>query len=162
MVSHQSRRSRRVRRQENLAQLRWHQLRRRSLGEWREGRATIKGAFTRGIFDISRLVTPGQAGRARRPRFSAAPSRHSLSNTPSPTAIGSNGGLPAIDGPTFLCSIGWDWIPAIRDRDTGIWQKVTLSASGPAVLQDPAVTSDLSLPSLASADIADPDRISRT
>ena len=44
--------------------------------------------------------------------------------------------------------------PAIRDRNTGIWQKVTLSASGPAVLQDPSVTTDLALPGLDSADIA--------
>ncbi len=38
--------------------------------------------------------------------------------------MGPNGGESAIDGPTFLSTIGWDWLPAIRDRDTGIWQKV--------------------------------------
>ena len=27
-----------------------------------------------------------------------------------------------LDGPTFVATEGWDWIPAIRDRDTGIWQ----------------------------------------
>ena len=37
----------------------------------------------------------------------------------------------AIDGPTFLSTIGWDWLPAVRDRDAGIWQKVYLSATGP-------------------------------
>ena len=31
-----------------------------------------------------------------------------------------------LDGPTFVATEGWDWIPAIRDRDTGIWQPVTL------------------------------------
>ncbi len=114
---------------------------------------TIKGAFTRGVFDISSQVTPGQPAAlavcvSPQPH-PGLPFEHTIAG-----GIGSNGGLPAIDGPTFLCSIGWDWIPAIRDRDTGIWQKVTLSASGPAVLQDPAVTTDLSLPGLASADVA--------
>jgi beta-galactosidase/beta-glucuronidase len=31
-----------------------------------------------------------------------------------------------LDGPTFLATEVWDWIPAIRDRDSGIWQPVTL------------------------------------
>ena len=114
---------------------------------------TIKGAFTRGIFEISALVTPGQpaalAVRISPQPHPGIPFEHTIAN-----GERGNGGLSAIDGPTFLCSIGWDWLPAIRDRDTGIWQKVTVSASGPAVMQDPAVTSDLSLPSLASAEVA--------
>jgi beta-galactosidase/beta-glucuronidase len=68
--------------------------------------------------------------------------------------MGLNGGMTAIDGPTFLSTIGWDWIPAIRDRDTGIWQKVFLSASGPVLIENPLVTTDLPLPRLDSADIA--------
>ena len=114
---------------------------------------TIKGAFTRGIFDISSLVAPGQAAalavRVSPQPHPGIPFEHTIAN-----GMGSNGGLATIDGPTFLCSLGWDWIPAIRDRNTGIWQKVILSASGPVVLKDPSVTSDLALPSLASADIA--------
>jgi hypothetical protein len=31
-----------------------------------------------------------------------------------------------LDGPTFVATEGWDWIPAIRDRDSGIWQPVML------------------------------------
>src|SRR5438270_12503725 len=57
---------------------------------------------------------------------------------------GANGGESAIDGPTFLSTIGWDWLPAVRDRDTGIWLPVTLSSSGPVLINDPYVTSDLS------------------
>ncbi len=112
----------------------------------------IKGAFTRGVFDVSSLVKPGQAAalavRVSPQPHPGLPFEHTIAN-----GLGSNGGLPTIDGPTFLCSVGWDWIPAIRDRNTGIWQKVTLSASGPVVLQDPSVTTDLAFPSLASADI---------
>ena len=66
---------------------------------------------------------------------------------------GHNGGATATDGPTFLCSVGWDWIPTIRDRDTGIWQDVTVSASGPVLIQDPYVSSQVALPGLGSADL---------
>ena len=48
--------------------------------------------------------------------------------------MGGNGGILSEDGPTFLCTLGWDWMPAMRDRDIGIWRKVTLSASGPVAM----------------------------
>ena len=37
---------------------------------------------------------------------------------------GENGGIMVLDGPTFVATEGWDWIPGIRDRNTGIWQDV--------------------------------------
>ena len=76
------------------------------------------------------------------------PIEHTLAN-----GLEKNGGITAIDGPTFLCTIGWDWIPGIRDRNTGIWQQIFLSASGPVLVQEPLVTSDLPLPRLDSAEI---------
>ena len=75
-------------------------------------------------------------------------------STPCATAWARTAASRAIDGPTFLCTIGWDWIPAIRDRDTGIWQKVFLSATGPVLIKDPLVTTDLPLPRTDSADVA--------
>ena len=66
---------------------------------------------------------------------------------------GGNGGDLMADGPTFGCTVGWDWIPAIRDRDMGIWQKVTLSTTGPVRVDDPSVSSDLPLPKMDSADL---------
>ena len=114
---------------------------------------TTRGAFIRGKFDITSLVQPGK---------SAIVAVH-VSPQPHPgvshehtirDGIGLNGGESAIDGPTFLCSIGWDWLPAIRDRETGIWRKVFLSASGSVLVTDPLVTTDLPLPKTDSADIA--------
>ena len=58
-----------------------------------------------------------------------------------------------LDGPTFLATEGWDWIPAIRDRNSGIWQDVVLSASGDATLGDTQVITKLPLPSTATADV---------
>lgn len=34
---------------------------------------------------------------------------------------------------------GWDWIRPIRDRNTGIWDKVTIEKTGPVNLQNPHV-----------------------
>jgi hypothetical protein len=122
---------------------------------WLNGKdvGAIKGAFVRGIFDVSSLVTPGQKATlavlvAPQPH-PGNPYEHTIAH-----GLGKNGGDTAIDGPCFLCTIGWDWIPAIRDRDTGIWQKVFLSATGPVVIEYPLVTTDLPLPSLATANIA--------
>ena len=43
-----------------------------------------------------------------------------------------------LDGPTFVATEGWDWIPAVRDRDTGIWQPVTLTATSAVKIGDAA------------------------
>jgi beta-galactosidase/beta-glucuronidase len=122
---------------------------------WVNGRqvGAMKGAFSRGIFDISQDVKAGKkavlAVLVSPQPHAGDPHEHTIRN-----GVGKNGGITAIDGPTFLSTIGWDWIPAIRDRDTGIWQNVFLSASGPVVIQDPLVTTDLPLPKTDSADVA--------
>jgi hypothetical protein len=113
---------------------------------------TTRGAFERGFFDITQNVKPGQkavlAVLVSPQPHPGISHEHTLRN-----GLGLNGGETAIDGPTFLCTIGWDWIPAIRDRDTGIWQKVFLSTTGPVVLKNPLVTTDLPLPRTDSAEI---------
>jgi hypothetical protein len=114
---------------------------------------TMRGAFVRGIFDITANVKPGSkavvAVLVTPEPNPGDPHEHTMR-----LGTGKNGGITAIDGPTFLSTIGWDWIPAIRDRDTGIWQKVVLSATGPVVVKDPLVTTDLPLPSTDSTDVA--------
>jgi hypothetical protein len=114
---------------------------------------TTRGAFIRGKFDISANVKPGKKAViavlvAPQPH-PGVPHEHTLR-----AGLGQNGGITAIDGPTFLATIGWDWLPAIRDRDTGIWQKVYLSATGPVLVKDPLVTTDLPLPRTDSSDVA--------
>jgi len=122
---------------------------------WVNGRqvGVMKGAFSRGTFDISQEVRPGKravlAVLVSPQPHAGDPHEHTIRD-----GVGKNGGITAIDGPTFLSTIGWDWIPAIRDRDTGIWQKVFISATGPMVLKDPLVTTDLPLPKVDTADIS--------
>ncbi len=112
----------------------------------------IHGAFIRGRFDVTSLVKPGEtavlAVKVSPQPHPGDPHEHTIAN-----GLGKNGGITAVDGPTFLSTIGWDWLPAIRDRDTGLWQKVWLSATGPVAIDDPLVTTDLPLPKLDSADV---------
>ena len=119
---------------------------------WVNGReaGTIRGAFIRSDVDISELVKPGRrailAVLVSPQPHPGVPHEHTVA-----LGVGKNGGETAIDGPTFLSTIGWDWLPAVRDRDTGIWLPVTMDATGPVVVKDPFVTADLS----ASHDSAD-------
>ena len=112
----------------------------------------IRGAFIRGNFDVTSHVTPGSdavvAVLVSPQPHPGAPHIHSVR-----LGIGPNGGLSSIDGPTFLCAIGWDWLPTIPDRDTGIWQKVYLSSTGPVTIKNPFVITDLPLPRTDSADL---------
>ena len=122
---------------------------------WVNGKqiGTIRGAFARGVFDVTDLVTPGESA-ALAVLIQPPPNPGNHAEKTQKTGTGPNGGILAKDGPTFLCSIGWDWIPTIRDRNIGIWQNVRLSSTGPVRIEDPFVTSDLPLPRMDSAEIS--------
>jgi beta-galactosidase/beta-glucuronidase len=107
------------------------------------------GAFTRGQFHI--VPTEGEnviAVRVSPPPHPGTPHEQSIK-----AGVGLNGGQLAIDGPTFVATEGWDWIPGIRDRNTGIWQPVELQAHGDVRILDPQVITDLPLPRTDSAEV---------
>jgi hypothetical protein len=55
---------------------------------------------------------------------------------------------------TMLCSVGWDWMPPVRDRNIGIWQPVYLRTSGQVTIVQPQLITDLpSLPDTGTARI---------
>jgi hypothetical protein len=112
----------------------------------------IKGAFIRGTFDVTNVLKPGQknalAVQISPPPHPGVPHEQSISAGPGP-----NGGMMCVDGPTFVATEGWDWIPAIRDRDTGIWQDVTLQATRQVKIGDAQVITTLPLPNISSADV---------
>jgi beta-galactosidase/beta-glucuronidase len=113
----------------------------------------IHGAFVRGIFNVTSLMRVGSSNvlavRVSPPPHPGIPHEQSIAAGP-----GENGGNLAIDGPTFVASEGWDWIPAIRDRNTGLWQGVELAASGMVRILDPQVVTKLPLPRLDSAEVS--------
>ncbi len=53
---------------------------------------------------------------------------------------------------TMLCSVGWDWIPPVRDRNMGIWQPVYLRTTGAVTIGHPKLVTDL--PKLPDTSIA--------
>jgi beta-galactosidase/beta-glucuronidase len=53
---------------------------------------------------------------------------------------------------TMLCSIGWDWMPPVRDRNMGIWLPVYLRTSGGTTIGDPKLTT--TLPNLPDTGLA--------
>jgi beta-mannosidase len=122
---------------------------------WVNGHDTgaIRGAFVRGLFDVTPFVQPGEtavlAVLIQPPPHPADPVEQTQA-----AGTGPNGGVFSKDGPTFIATQGWDWIPGIRDRDMGVWQKVTLAASGPVVVENPLVVSDLPLPRTDTADLS--------
>jgi hypothetical protein len=120
---------------------------------WLNGHSlgSITGAFIRGVFDVTNLLRPGSnvlAVRISPPPHPGIPQEQSAKGGP-----GENGGIMCLDGPTFVASEGWDWIPAIRDRNSGIWQPVTLTATAAIKIGDPQVVTTLPLPDTSRADI---------
>jgi len=111
---------------------------------WVNGQAVgrVTGAFMRGVFDVSQQLKADQdnviAVRISPPPHPGIPHEESLS-----AGAGENGGMLALDGPTFIATEGWDWIPGVRDRDTGLWQGVQLSASADVTVGDAQVVSTL-------------------
>src|SRR4051812_11153382 len=107
------------------------------------------GAFIRGQFDFTPVAGENViAVRVRPPPHPGTPHEQSIA-----AGVGPNGGQLAIDGPTFAATEGWDWIPAIRDRDTGLWRPVELLVHGAVRILDPKIVTDLPLPRIDSADI---------
>ena len=110
----------------------------------------INGAFSRGIFDVSTLLCKSNilAVKIYPPNNPGIPHEQSAK-----AGQGHNGGVLCLDGPTFISSEGWDWIPGIRDRNIGIWQPVTLRYTGNVKIGDTHVITDLPLPDTSSADL---------
>lgn len=113
----------------------------------------IEGAFIRGEFDITNLVKKDAknilAVHILPTDNPGIPHEQSIK-----AGQGLNGGHLSLDGPTFISSIGWDWIPGIRDRNIGIWQDVRLRIGGDVQVIDPQIITDVLLPDTTRANIA--------
>jgi hypothetical protein len=110
----------------------------------------IAGAFIRGRFDITELAKAENSLAVH----IFPPANPGIPHEQSPrSGGGKNGGALCLDGPTFFCSEGWDWMPGVRDRNIGIWQDVQLIATGGVSLGDTQVITDLPLPDVSYADL---------
>ena len=111
---------------------------------------SMAGAFIRGRFDITGLA----AAENNLAVHIYPPANPGVPHEQSPSAGGGkNGGALCLDGPTFICSEGWDWMPGVRDRNIGIWQDVQLIATDGLSFGDTQVITDLPLPEVSYADL---------
>ncbi len=112
----------------------------------------IEGGFMRGRFDVTGRVKPGAKNAlAVRVEKNATPGSIKEKTAES---TGLNGGALGADNPTYHATVGWDWIPPIRGRDTGIWADVYLMTTGPVAIENPFVSTTLPLPDTSRADIS--------
>ena len=111
----------------------------------------MAGAFSRGEFDITEVVNKDKNVLAIR---ILPPDNPGIPQEQNSESHGGNGGVLCLDGPTFISSEGWDWMPGIRDRNIGLWQDVLLSFRNDVSIKDPQVITDLPLPDLSSAGIS--------
>ncbi len=111
----------------------------------------IEGGFQRGRFDVTRLVKPGVANALAVLVIKNATPGSVKEKTLAETDA--NGGALGADNPTYHASIGWDWIPTIRGRNTGIWGDVYVTTSGAVTIEKPFVSTKLPLPGVSSADV---------
>ena len=111
----------------------------------------IEGGFMRGRFDVTDKLIIGQPNAlAVRIEKNDTPGSCKQKTLESP---GKNGGALGADNPTYHASIGWDWIPTIRGRNTGIWGNVYLTTTGSVTVENPFVTTDLPLSDNSRADL---------
>jgi beta-galactosidase/beta-glucuronidase len=111
----------------------------------------IDAALARTEFDITALARLGAGNGLAvliHPVVHPGPAHHKILNQ----TIG-NGGIIGLDSPTFVSSIGWNWLPTIRGRNAGIWNHVVIASTGSLSLADPWVTTRLPLPDTSRADL---------
>ncbi len=106
----------------------------------------MSGMFAEYSLNISNLV---KAGEENAIAVKIYPLDYpGLPDTEQLTALGDfylNGGPTGDIGKnvTMLCSVGWDWMPPVRDRNIGIWAPVFLRTSGGVTISSPKLVTDL-------------------
>ncbi|MDR1065134.1 MAG: discoidin domain-containing protein, partial [Oscillospiraceae bacterium] len=102
---------------------------------------TIEGAFIRAKLDVTELVNFGGdniiAVLVYKNDTPGEVTTQGLAEGPGP-----NGGLLGADNPTLHASVGWDWLPTIRGRNTGIYGDFYVSYGAGAELIDPWIETD--------------------
>jgi len=115
----------------------------------------MAGMFAEYSFDISKLI---QAGKENGLAVKIYPL--DVPGLPAEEQLKALGDFFENGGPTgdigknvtMLCSVGWDWVPPVRDRNIGIWQPVILRTSGDVTIKQPHLITDL--PNLPDTSVA--------
>lgn len=120
---------------------------------WMNGQylGEIDGAFIRGSFDVTSVIRQGRNALAVKVIYNANPGAVKEKNA---RWTGYNGGILGADSPTYLASIGWDWMTTVRGRNCGIWNDVYLVETGDVQIKDPLVMSEISSDGRASMKVS--------
>ncbi|MBS1528379.1 MAG: beta galactosidase jelly roll domain-containing protein, partial [Bacteroidetes bacterium] len=120
--------------------------------------AQMAGMFAEYSLDVSKWIIPGAenglAVEIYPLDYPGYPAKEQLQ------ALGpfyENGGPTGDIGKnvTMLCSVGWDWMPPVRDRNMGIWQPVYLLTTGAVTISHTKLVTDLpKLPDTSEARIS--------
>ncbi len=119
-------------------------------GVWVNGKQVADSTVMAGMFaqyslDISKLV---KAGEKNALAIKIYPLDYpGLPSTEQLEAFGDfypNGGPTGDIGKnvTMLCSVGWDWVPPVRDRNIGLWLPVYLRTSGSVTIGNPRISAE--------------------
>jgi hypothetical protein len=112
----------------------------------------VVGAFRSEAFDVTPFIKPGK--RTALAVLIDPPPHPGIAHEQSIAAgAGGNGGVMMLDGPTFSATEGWDWLPGVRDRNIGLWQDVTLTATGTVRIDVPQIITRLPLPDRSRAEL---------
>jgi exo-1,4-beta-D-glucosaminidase len=114
------------------------------------------GMFAEYEFEVTKFIKPGQlnglAVKIYPLDYPGLPSQEQLKIFDD---FYPNGGPTGDIGKnvTMLCSVGWDWMPPVRDRNMGIWQPVYLRTTGGLKLMYPAISTQLNTPDTTIANL---------
>ncbi|WP_307795557.1 discoidin domain-containing protein [Actinacidiphila acididurans] len=105
----------------------------------------ITHPFARAAFDITGLLRPGEAENVLAVRVDPMPYPGSPADKgqTGDSWLDAGSGTMNRNSPTYMSISGWDWMPPVRDRATGIWNHVRLRSTGTAVVTDPYVSTKL-------------------
>ena len=116
---------------------------------------TVTHPFARTAFDITRAL--GES-RDHVVALKVTPMPHP--GTPGDKSSNGNTFVQSanlyLDAPTYLAVSGWDWMPAVRDRVTGIWDHVRLRSTGVAVVGDPHIATTVASTKSATVTVSVP------
>lgn len=113
----------------------------------------IEGAFQRASFEITGLInTEGKNALAvlvhHIENWQSGEGKVTHKYLGAPTT---NGDVSGLDSPAFLAASGWNWLPIVRGRNTGIWNDVTLNEYENVSIHDSWISSELPLPDTTKA-----------
>ncbi|HZE33749.1 MAG TPA: discoidin domain-containing protein [Actinoallomurus sp.] len=115
---------------------------------------TLTHPFARASYDVTSALRAGGGDQALAVRITPMPHPGSPGDKGPDGNAFVNSAEMYLDSPTYLSVSGWDWMPAVRDRVSGIWNHVRLRSTGAAVLGDPRVQTALpGLPDTGTAEI---------